>query len=105
VIAALELMAIMQKSGKPLSRLKQIFRPFPQTQVSIPIERKRELGELPGVMKSIRSAEKALSRSGRVLVRFSGTELKVRVLVEGPDKKANDAHASAIVSELKRVLC
>jgi phosphoglucosamine mutase len=104
VIAALELLQVMVTSGQPLSELKKVFVPFPQTQVNLPIQRRRELGELPAVMKAIHGAEKALGREGRVLVRFSGTELKVRVLVEGPDKKANDGHAQAIVAELKQAL-
>ncbi len=105
VIAALQLLAVMVKSGKPLSELKKLFVPFPQTQVNLPIQRRRELGELPGVTAAIKGAEVALGREGRVLVRFSGTELKVRVLVEGPDKKANDAHAHTIVAELEKSLC
>lgn len=104
VIAALELLAVMQRSGRPLSELKQLFSPFPQTQANLPIRTKRELGEMPGVMKAIRAAEKALGKDGRVLVRFSGTELKVRVLVEGPERKANEGYAGAIVDELKRAL-
>lgn len=105
VIAALQLLAVMVKSGKPLSELKRLFEPFPQTQVNLPIQRRRELAELPEVTRAIKSAEVSLGRDGRVLVRFSGTELKVRVLVEGPEKKANDAHANAIVAELEKALC
>ena len=104
VIAALELLAVLQRSGRPISELKGLFTPFPQTQVSIPIRIRRELAELPAVNKAIRAAEQALGKEGRVLVRFSGTELKVRVLIEGPDKKANDGYAQDIVAELKRAL-
>lgn len=104
VIAALGLLAVMQRSGRPLSELKTLFNAFPQTQVSVPIRVRRELSELPKVTKAIHAAEHALGKDGRVLVRFSGTELKVRVLVEGPDKKANEAHAQSIVAELKRAL-
>ncbi|HCF57862.1 MAG TPA: phosphoglucosamine mutase, partial [Myxococcales bacterium] len=104
VIAALGLLAVMQRSGRPLSELKTLFDAFPQTQVSVPIRLRRELTELPKVTRAIRAAEQALGKDGRVLVRFSGTELKVRVLVEGSDKKANEAHAQSIVAELKRAL-
>lgn len=104
VVAALELLAVMQESGRPLSELKKLFTPLPQTQVNLPIRQRRELGELPGVMRAIKQAELRLGKDGRVLVRFSGTELKVRVLVEGPDRKVNDALGGDIVSELKSAL-
>ncbi len=104
IIAALELLAIMQKLQKPLSEIKSFFQPLPQTQVSLPIRCRRELNELPGVKKAIKNAEQKLGQTGRVLVRFSGTELKVRVLVEGPDQEENDTLASDIVSELNLVL-
>ncbi|HEY3451927.1 MAG TPA: phosphoglucosamine mutase [Myxococcales bacterium] len=104
VVAALELLSVMQKTGQPLSALKTLLTPLPQTQVNIPIKQKRELGELPGVMKAIKKAELRLGRDGRVLVRFSGTELKVRVLIEGVDRKVNEGLADEIVSELKKAL-
>ncbi|MBI5542650.1 MAG: phosphoglucosamine mutase, partial [Deltaproteobacteria bacterium] len=104
VIAALELLAVMQRTGAPLSQLKTLFVPLPQTQVNIPIRTRRELGELPAVMRAIKKAELRLGKDGRVLVRFSGTELKVRVLVEGQDRKVNEALAEEIVSELKKAL-
>jgi phosphoglucosamine mutase len=104
VIAALELLAVMRETGRPLSELKRIFTPLPQTQVNIPIKRRRELSELKGVSKAVKTAETRLGKDGRVLVRFSGTELKVRVLVEGADRAVNEALADGIVSELKKAL-
>jgi phosphoglucosamine mutase len=94
----------MKRTGEPLSKLKRLFTPLPQTQVNLPIQKRRELGELPGVMKAIKTAELRLGKDGRVLVRFSGTELKVRVLVEGIDRKVNEALAAGIVEELKKAL-
>ena len=105
VIAGLELLAVMRETGRPLSELKKIFTPLPQTQVNLPIKRRRELDELPGVLKAIKKAEQRLGREGRVLVRFSGTELKVRVLVEGPDRHVNEGLADQMVGELEQALC
>jgi len=103
-IAALNLLAVMVKSGRPLSELARFLTLFPQTQLNIPVKQKRELGELPNVMRAIRNVESALGRDGRVLVRFSGTESKARVLIEGPDARKNVAHADQIAGELRKAL-
>ena len=55
-------------------------------------------------MRAIRDAEKKLGANGRVLVRYSGTEPKVRVLVEGPEQKSIDAYAAQIAGELKKAI-
>jgi len=68
------------------------------------VKSKPELGSLPGVMRAIRDVERKLGDNGRVLVRYSGTEPKVRVLVEGPDQNQIDAYAAEIASELKRAI-
>ena len=105
VIAALELLTVMLRSGKPLSELKRLFEPVPQTQVNLAIARKRDLADLPEVTRAIRDAESKLGKEGRVLVRFSGTELKARVLIEGPSRDTNEALADQIVEALRAALC
>ena len=77
----------MQREGKPISELARCFEPFPQALVNVEVREKRPLAELPAVARAIAAAERALGAEGRVLVRFSGTENKVRVLVEGPDAR------------------
>lgn len=105
VIAALELLTVMLRSGKPLSELKRLFEPVPQTQVNLAIARRQDLSNLPEVTRTIRAAEQKLGKEGRVLVRFSGTELKARVLIEGPDRDVNEALAEEIVQALRAALC
>ena len=105
VIAALELLTVMLRSGKPLSELKRLFEPVPQTQVNLAIARKRDLADLPEVTRAIRDAENRLGKEGRVLVRFSGTELKARVLIEGPNRDTNETLAEQIVEALRAALC
>jgi phosphoglucosamine mutase len=105
VIAALELLTVMLRSGKPLSELKTLFEPMPQTQKNLAIARKQALEELPKVTKTISAAQQKLGKEGRVLVRFSGTELKVRVLIEGPQSDVNEALAEEIVEALREALC
>jgi phosphoglucosamine mutase len=103
-VAALALLSVMVQSGKPISELAKAMDVYPQAQLNLAVREKPELGSLPGVMRAIRDVEKKLGKEGRVLVRYSGTEPKVRVLVEGPDKKLIEAHASGIAAELKKAI-
>jgi phosphoglucosamine mutase len=103
-LAALELLAVMVESGKPVSELARCMTVFPQAQLGLAVSSKPELGSLPTVMRAIKEVEKKLGNSGRVLVRYSGTEPKVRVLVEGPDQKIIDGFASQIAGELKKAI-
>jgi phosphoglucosamine mutase len=103
-VAALALLAVMVESGKSVSELASCMTVFPQAQLGLQVSSKPELGSLPEVMRSIRDVEKKLGGSGRVLVRYSGTEPKVRVLVEGPDQKVIDGYAAQIAGELKKAI-
>jgi phosphoglucosamine mutase len=103
-VAALALLRVMVQSGRRMSELAGCMEVFPQSQLNLPVREKPELGSLSGVMRAIRDAEKKLGKEGRVLVRYSGTEQKVRVLVEGQDQKTIDAFAAQIGSELKKAI-
>ena len=104
MVAGLSLLAVMLEAGRPISELAQCFTPVPQTLVNVKVKEKRELDELPTVLKTIRGVELKLGSDGRVLVRFSGTEAKARVLVEGPDKKRNESYAQEISDALVKAL-
>ena len=103
-LAALQLLAVLCRQQKPLSELTGIFEPVPQTLLNVVVKKRRELGELPEVMKAIRSAESKLAQDGRVFVRFSGTEPKVRILIEGPERAKNEQYAKDIAQALTRAL-
>ena len=104
VAAALNVLAVMVREGRPLSELARCFEPMPQTLVNVPVREKRPLGELPAVGRAIAAVEKALGKDGRVLVRASGTENKLRVLVEGADAARVKAHAEAIAAEIRKAI-
>jgi phosphoglucosamine mutase len=104
VCAALNLLAVMLRDGKPLSELARCFDPMPQRLVNVALKRKRPLEELQAVQAAILDVEKALGDDGRVFVRYSGTENKARVLVEGPDQAVIDGHADRIAEELRKAL-
>ena len=103
-VAALALLSVMVQSGKPISELAKVMEVYPQAQLNLAVREKPELGSLPAVMRAIRDVEKKLGSEGRVLVRYSGTEAKVRVLVEGPQKKLIDGYADDIAAELKKAI-
>lgn len=84
LIAALQVLSIMRRSGKPLSELTKSIKLFPQTLINIKVKRKPPLEELEGFQAEVKKVEKELKGKGRVLVRYSGTEPKARVMVEGP---------------------
>jgi len=102
--AALNLLGVMLRQGKGLSELAACFEPVPQVQINVPVREKRPLASLAGVQRAVQGVEKALKSDGRVLVRYSGTENKARVLVEGPNAKVIAAHADRIAGELRRAL-
>jgi phosphoglucosamine mutase len=104
VAAALNVLAVMQRDGRSLSELARCFQPVPQVLVNVAVKEKRPLAELPAVGMAIAAAEKALGADGRVLVRFSGTENKVRVLVEGPDAQRIQGMADGIAGALREAL-
>jgi phosphoglucosamine mutase len=104
VCAALNLLAVMKRSGKKLSQLAACFEPSPQAQINVAVRHKLPLDTLGEVQSAIAAVELALGSAGRVLVRFSGTENKARVLVEGPDDAVIREHAERIAQALRSAL-
>jgi len=97
VLAALQILAIMVKEGRSLSELAGgIMERVPQSLQSFKVARRAPLDSLPGVSRVIAQVEKELGKDGRVLVRFSGTEAKARVLVEGPVQEKIDEYCAQI---------
>ena len=95
---------MLGRKQKPLSELSKIFEPVPQTLLNVVVKQRRDLGELPEVMKAIKAAEQKLGSDGRVFVRFSGTEPKARVLIEGPNRDRNEQYAKEIAAALNKAL-
>jgi phosphoglucosamine mutase len=100
VLGALQVLAVMLESGKPLSELRRVMTRYPQVLVNLKVAEKKPLGDLPVVGALIAKVEKLLGDDGRVLVRYSGTEAKVRVMVEGPDEAVIQGYADEIARAL-----
>jgi len=87
VLAALKLLSVMVGKQKPLSELAALMTDFPQVLKNITVREKKDIKKVPSIQDVITDAEKQLGDRGRILVRFSGTEPKARVMVEGEDEK------------------
>jgi len=85
ILAALQLLAIMKKQGKPLSELKKIMELFPQVLKNVKTAKRIETTNIPGFDKTVKTMDEKLGEDGRILVRPSGTEPVIRVMVEGED--------------------
>jgi phosphoglucosamine mutase len=100
LLAALQVLRIMTESGKPLSELRGCLKKYPQAQRNLRVKEKPPLESLPEVTRLVSEAELALAGKGRVLLRYSGTEPKVRLLIEGPDEEMIIAAADRIAEAL-----
>lgn len=86
LVAALKVLDVMVKTGRPLSELRRSLVRFPQATCSLRVKAKKALADCRYLTEAIATIEAELGASGRVLVRFSGTEAKLRLLVEGPNE-------------------
>ena len=96
LLAALKVIEIMQQSGMPLSQLRKCMQAFPQATANLAVSEKVPLSELPQLQEIIRRLEDALPGRGRILVRYSGTEPKIRLLVEGEMESAVESTMEAL---------
>jgi phosphoglucosamine mutase len=84
LVAALRMLQVMLTTGEPLSQLRRALKKFPQETLALKVAEKRPLENLPTLPGVIAEIEREFGDHGRVLVRYSGTEAKLRLLVEGP---------------------
>ena len=84
LVAALKIVEVMLTTAQPLSELRRALTKFPQFSQALPVREKKPLATLPALSGAIAGLERELGTQGRVLVRYSGTEAKLRLLVEGP---------------------
>ena len=98
LVPALQILRLMKESGKPLSELRKVLRKYPQAQRAVEVKSKAPLESVPEILAAITAAEQALAPRGRVLVRYSGTEPTLRILLEGRDAAALEKHANVIAN-------
>ena len=103
-VSALQILRIMVESGKPLSELKKCLRKYPQAQRNLKVREKTPLEQLPHVQQLVTEAERELDGAGRVLLRYSGTEPKIRLLIEGRDGDRINAQADRIAGVIQEAI-
>jgi phosphoglucosamine mutase len=101
IVSALQILRVMIESGKPLSELRKVLKKYPQAQRNLRVKDKPPIDTLPAIQKLLAAAESELQGKGRVLLRYSGTEPKIRLLIEGRDQSAIDLHADRIAEALQ----
>jgi phosphoglucosamine mutase len=104
LLTGLQTLAILRRKERPLSDLVRGIERFPQVLVNVPVAEKRPLESLPVVCQAIEKVEAELAGRGRVLIRYSGTESKVRVMVEGEDDARVQEYARDLADLLRRAL-
>jgi phosphoglucosamine mutase len=104
IVTALAVLGIMVRRQRPLSALASCMTRYPQVLRNVRVREKRELAAMPEVSAVVDRVESELGPAGRVLLRYSGTELLARVMVEGPDEAQIAAAALEIADTLLTAL-
>jgi phosphoglucosamine mutase len=103
LIGALQVLALMIRTGKPLSELaREAIERVPQVLESVTLAARKPLEEMATLSKLVEQVKASLGKDGRVLVRWSGTEPKLRVMVEGPDQGRIGAAVQDLVAAARK---
>ncbi len=101
ILAALQLLSIMVGRQRPVSEIAKLLTPYPQKLVNVRVKKKVPFGQVPSIQDAVRHAEDRLGRTGRVLLRYSGTESLARIMVEAQDQSMVDALCAELVQAVE----
>jgi phosphoglucosamine mutase len=101
-LSALQLLAVMRREGKPLSQLAQCMISLPQVLLNVRVAEKKDIMTIPAIEQRVREIEGELGDKGRILIRYSGTEPLLRVMIEGQDKYEITGWAKEIIALVER---
>jgi phosphoglucosamine mutase len=104
LLTALVVLDLIARTGKTVDELTADLRVYPQVIVNVKVREKRPLETIPAVAERIQDAEEELRDSGRVVIRYSGTEALARVMIEAESEEAMRRHANAIAEAIRREL-
>ncbi len=102
IISALQFLSLMQRTGKTVSQLTKNTHLLPQVLVNVIVRKKTPLHDLPEVQKVLSDYEERMNGKGRLLVRYSGTEKVLRIMIEGEDQKAISKMAQHLASIVEK---
>jgi len=104
ILTALVILDLVARSGKTIDELTADLKVFPQVIVNVKVRERRPLDGIPAVAAAIRAAEEELKDSGRVVIRYSGTESLARVMIEAESEEAMRRHADTIARAIRNEL-
>ena len=104
ILTALRLLAVMVQENKPLAELAGFMEDYPQVLVNLMVKEKKDLQSLPQARQALREAEQRLGPQGRLLVRYSGTEPKLRIMAEGENQQKIEQVAQELAQTLDALL-
>jgi phosphoglucosamine mutase len=104
LLTALVVLDLVARTGKSLDELTADLKVFPQVIVNVKVREKKPLETIPAVVTAIRAAEEELKDTGRVVIRYSGTEALARVMIEAESEEAMQRHAEAIAAAIRAEL-
>jgi len=104
MLTALQVLSVMQKKGATLAELAEVMKTFPQTQRSVRVKTKKDLSEIPPIQRLIKEYEKELGEQGRIVVRYSGTEPLLRIMIEGENEEKITRMADTMAETAQKAL-
>ncbi|GAM11363.1 phosphoglucosamine mutase [Geobacter sp. OR-1] len=104
MLTALQVLAIMRRTGKTLSELAQVMTPLPQVLVNVRVAERQDIMTIPEIAALVNDVEAKLGDEGRILIRYSGTEPLLRIMMEGQDKYQITSWAKEIAALVENKL-
>ena len=103
-LAGLQVLSILREKNQPLSIAKQVFTPFPQLLTNIKVKQKKDFSQIPAIASSVRNIERELGKRGRLVLRYSGTEMLARIMIEGENHDRIRSMADGLAEEINKHL-
>jgi len=104
ILTSIKMLEVMAEKDTTLSALTAGFKEYPQILKNVPVSQKRDFQEYPEIVNAIEDVKNLLSNSGRLNVRYSGTEPLARIMIEGPDQTQIERYAEQLATVISKHL-